>query len=63
MQAVYKRSVVEKMCNVAIIFNLLKQIEKQTTLKEILFDSLYFVIDDIFSELKEMDKLHLKGGK
>ena len=58
-----KRTGVEKMCDVAIIFNLPKHIEKQTTLKEILFDSLYFVIDDIFSELKEMDKLHLKANQ
>ena len=40
------------MCDLAIIFNLLKQVEKQTTLKDIPFDSLYFVIDAIFSELK-----------
>ena len=30
-----KRTVVDKMCDVAIIFNLLKQIEIQTTLKDI----------------------------
>ena len=39
---------VEKMCDVAIIFNLLMQIEKQTTLKDIPFDSLYSMIDAIF---------------
>ena len=44
----------EQMCDVAIIFNLLKQIEKQTTFKNIPFDSLSFVIDAIFSDLKEM---------
>ena len=43
-----KRTEVEKMCNVAIIFNLLKYIEKQTTLKDIPFDYLSFVIDAIF---------------
>ena len=47
-----KRTGVEQMCDVAIIFNLLKQIEKQTSLKDIPFDSLSFVIDAIFSELK-----------
>ena len=51
------------MCDVAIIFNLTKHIEKQTTLKETPFDYLSFVIDDIFSYLKEMDKLHLKANK
>ena len=39
---------VDKMCDVAIIFNLLKQIEKQTTLKYIPFHSLSFVNDTIF---------------
>ena len=43
-----KRTGVKQMCDVAIIFNLMKQIEKQTTLKYIPFDSLYFVIDAIF---------------
>ena len=43
-----KRTVVDKMCDVAIIFNLLKQIENQTTLKDIPFDSLSFVIGAIF---------------
>ena len=43
-----KRSGVEQMCDVAIIFNLLKQIETQTTFKDIPFDSLSFVIDAIF---------------
>ena len=47
-----KRTVVEQMCYVAIILNLLKQIKKQTTLKDTPFDSLSFVIDAIFSELK-----------
>ena len=51
------------MCDVAIIFNLLKHFEKQTTLKYIPFDYLSFVIDAIFSELKEIYKLHLKGKK
>ena len=54
---------VDKMCDVAIIFNLLKQMEKQTTLKDISFDSLYFLIDTIFSELKEMDRFHIKANK
>ena len=39
---------VDQTYDVAIIFNLLKQIEKQTTLKEIPFYSLSFVIDTIF---------------
>ena len=39
-----------------------KQIEKKTTLKDIIFDSLSPVIYDIFSELKEIDKLHLKAN-
>ena len=47
-----KITVFEQMCDVAIIFNLLKQIEKKTTLKDIPFYSLPFVIDAIFSELK-----------
>ena len=51
------------MNNVAIIFNLLKQIENKTTFKDIAFHSLSIVIDDIFSELKEMVKLHLKANK
>ena len=51
------------MCDIAIICNLLKQIEKQTTLKDIPFDSLSFVIDTNFSDFKEMDKLHLKAKK
>ena len=51
------------MSDVAIIFNLLKQVENQTTLKYIPFDYLSFVIDAIFSELKEIYKLHLKGKK
>ena len=50
-----KRTVVEKMCDVAIILNLLKQIEKQTTLKDIPFNYLSFVIDAIFYEFKEME--------
>ena len=58
-----KRTGFEKFCDVAIIFNLLKQIEKQSTLKYIPFDSLSFVIDAIFSELKEMDKLHINANK
>ena len=33
-----KRTRVEKMCNVAIIFNILNHIEKKTTLKDIPFD-------------------------
>ena len=41
----------------------MNQIEKKTTLKIITFDYLSFVIDAIFSELKEMYKLHLKGNK
>ena len=53
---IWKQSVtrtgVEKMCDVSIIFNILKQIEKQTKLKEIPFYSLSFVTDAIFSELK-----------
>ena len=53
----FKQSVkitgVEKMCDVAIIFNLLKLIKKQTKLKDTPFDSLSFVIDAIFSELKK----------
>ena len=53
----------EKMCDVAIIFNLLKQIENKTTLKDIPFDSLYFVINYIFYELKEMEKLHINAKK
>ena len=44
---------VEKMCDVAIISNLLKQIEKQTTLKDIPFYYLSFVIDDIFLSWKK----------
>ena len=51
------------MCDVAIIFNLLKQIGKQTTIKDIPFYSLSSVIDAIFSELKEMDTLHPKAKK
>ena len=38
----------DKMCDLAIIFNLLKQIEKQTTLKDIPFNYLYSVIGAIF---------------
>ena len=49
------------MCNVVIIFNLLNQIENQTTFKNIPFDSLSFVIDAIFSELKEMENLNLRA--
>ena len=49
------------MCDVAILFNLLKKIEKQTTLKDIPFYSLSFVIDAIFSELKGMEKLHINA--
>ena len=56
-----KRTGVEQMCYVAIIFNLLKHIEKYTTLIDIPFYSLSFVIDAIFSELKEMDKLHINA--
>ena len=56
-----KRPGVEQICDVAIIFNLPKYIKKQTTLKDIPFDYLYVLIDDIFSELKVMDKLHLKA--
>ena len=48
------------MCNVAIILNLMKHIENQTTLKYTPFDSLSSVIDDIFLELKEMNKLYPK---
>ena len=51
------------MCDVAIIFNLLKQIKNQTSLKDIPFYSLSFVIDAIVSELKEMDKLHINANK
>ena len=51
------------MCDVTNIFNLLKQIEKQKTLKDIPFDYLSFVIDAIFSELKGMDKLHINTNK
>ena len=58
-----KRTGVDQMCHVAIIFNLLKQIEKQTTLKDIPFYSLFFVIDAIFSELKEIDKLYINANK
>ena len=43
-----KRTGVDKMCDVAIIFNLLKQIEIQETLKDIPFYYLSFVIDAIF---------------
>ena len=32
-------------------------------MKDIPFDSLSFVIDAIFSELKEMDKLHINANK
>ena len=48
---------VEKVCDVEIIFSLMKLIEKQTKIKDIPFYSLSFVIDAIFYELKEMDKL------
>ena len=51
------------MRDVAIIFNMPKQIEKQTTLKDIPLDSLSFIIYAMFSELKKMDKLHLKAKK
>ena len=51
------------MCNVAIILIMMNRIEKQTTLEEIPFHYLYFLIDAIFYELKEMDKLHLKAKK
>ena len=54
---------VDQICDVVIIFNLLNHIENQTKLKDIQFDSLYSVIDAIFSELKEMYKLHLKSNK
>ena len=64
---VWKQSVtrtgVEKMRDVSIIFNILKQIEKQTKLKDIPFYSLSFVTDAIFSELKEMYKLHINANK
>ena len=43
-----KRTGVDKMCDVAIIFNLLKQIEIQEKLKDIPFYYLSFVIDAIF---------------
>ena len=58
-----KITVVEKMCDVASIFNLLKHIEKKTKLKDVTFYSLSFVIDTIFYELKEMDKLHINANK
>ena len=48
-----KRTGVDQTYDVAIIFNLLKQIEKQTTLKEIPFYSLSFVIDAIFLSWKK----------
>ena len=51
------------MCDVAIIFNLLKHIEKQTTLKYIPFDSSSFVIGAIFSHFKAMYRLHIKAKK
>ena len=51
------------MSNVAIILNLLKHTEKKKWLKDIPFDYLSFVIDAIFSELKEMEKLHINGNK
>ena len=63
MQVVCKITGVDQICDVAIIFNLLKQIEKQTTLKDIPFDYLSFVIDAIFYEQKEMDKLHINAKK
>ena len=46
-----------------LIWAYVPNIEKQETLKYIPFDSLSFVIDAIFSELKEMENLHIKANK
>ena len=43
-----KITVVEQMCDVAIILNLVKYIEKQSTLKDRPFDSLSLIMDAIF---------------
>ena len=58
-----ERTGVEKVCDVVIIFSLMKLIEKQTKIKDIPFYSLSFVIDAIFSELKEMEKLYINANK
>ena len=63
MRAVCNRTGIDKVCDVAIIFNMLKQIEKKKTLKDIPFYSLSCVIDAIFYELREMDKSHLMANK
>eukprot|EP00957_Ditylum_brightwellii_P134096 10223547-Ditylum_brightwellii.AAC.1 len=58
-----KQSGVEQMCDVCIIFKLLKQIERETTLRNILYDSLSSVIDNIFKSYQMEDKLYTKQNK
>ena len=58
-----KRTGVEQMCDVAVIFNSLKHIERSTTLKDIPFDSLSVIIESTFKDLHDDGILDLKKNK
>ena len=57
-----KRSGVEQMCDVCIIFLLLKQLERETTIDSLPFDSLSDELADIFEKLNN-DGINIKQNK